>query len=42
MKELEEDSVKGSAKGVSDDEVVHVEQGSAAATPSKKKKKGKN
>ncbi|KAI1368048.1 Sec62/63 complex, subunit Sec66 [Xylaria arbuscula] len=42
MKELEEDSAKGSAKAVSDDDVVHVEQASPAATPSKKKKKGKN
>ncbi|KAI0430628.1 Sec62/63 complex, subunit Sec66 [Xylaria sp. FL1042] len=43
MKELDEDSAKGSAKAVSDDEAVHVESGSPAATPSKKKKKkGKN
>ncbi|KAI1176954.1 Sec62/63 complex, subunit Sec66 [Nemania sp. FL0916] len=44
MKELEEDSAKGSSKGVSDDEAVHVELNTPAATPggSKKKKKGKN
>ncbi|KAI0974638.1 Sec62/63 complex, subunit Sec66 [Xylaria arbuscula] len=43
MKELEEDSAKGSStKAVSDDDAVHVEAGSPAATPSKKKKKGKN
>ncbi|TGJ81774.1 hypothetical protein E0Z10_g6991 [Xylaria hypoxylon] len=45
MKELEDDSAKGSSKPVSDDEVVHVELNSSpAATPggSKKKKKGKN
>ncbi|KAI3328944.1 Sec62/63 complex, subunit Sec66 [Xylariaceae sp. AK1471] len=43
MKELEEDSAKGSTKAVSDDEVVHVESSKPAATPgSSKKKKGKN
>lgn len=45
MKELEEDSAKGSStKAVSDDEAVHVELSSPAATPggSKKKRKGKN
>ncbi|KAK5628020.1 hypothetical protein RRF57_003735 [Xylaria bambusicola] len=42
MKELDEDSAKGSAKAVSDEEAVHVELSSPAATLSKKKKKGKN
>lgn len=44
MKELEEDSAKGSSKAVSDDEAVHVELNTPASTPgsSKKKKKGKN
>ncbi|KAI0404797.1 Sec62/63 complex, subunit Sec66 [Xylaria palmicola] len=44
MKELEEESVKGSSKAVSDDEAVHVDLNTPAATPggSKKKKKGKN
>ncbi|KAF2970169.1 hypothetical protein GQX73_g3365 [Xylaria multiplex] len=45
MKELEDDSAKGSTKAVSDDEAVHVELNSSpTATPggSKKKKKGKN
>ncbi|KAI0450884.1 Sec62/63 complex, subunit Sec66 [Xylaria acuta] len=45
MKELDEDSAKGSStKAVSDDETVHVELNTPASTPgsTKKKKKGKN
>ncbi|KAI1356432.1 Sec62/63 complex, subunit Sec66 [Xylaria sp. FL0043] len=42
MKELDEDSTKGSLKAISDDEAVHVQAASPASTPSKKKKKGKN
>ncbi|KAI0817549.1 Sec62/63 complex, subunit Sec66 [Xylaria sp. FL0064] len=42
MKELDEDSAKGSLKAISDDEAVHVESASPVSTPSKKNKKGKN
>ncbi|GAP86122.1 putative preprotein translocase subunit Sec66 [Rosellinia necatrix] len=43
MKELEEDSTKGSSKPVSDDEAVHADSGTPASTPgSSKKKKGKH
>jgi translocation protein SEC66 len=43
MRELDEDSAKGSTKAGSDDEVVHVESNTPAATTGgSKKKKGKN
>jgi translocation protein SEC66 len=43
MKELEEDSTRGSIKAVSDDDAVHVESSTPSATPGgSKKKKGKN